>query len=331
MQPSRVLVTGGLGYLGSVLCPLLAGRGIETVVLDNEFITSDRPRLPGVTHIAGDVCAPRDWESALRGVDAVVHLAAIVGDPACEVGGDLARETNYLGTIRLTEACRRAGVRSLVFASTCSTYGAAGNEKVGVDSPVEPRSLYAETKVFAEHFLLSAAGSDPRVCILRFATLHGLSPRMRFDLAINTMTARAAADGKFVVYGGEQWRPFLHVRDAAAAILSVLDHHPAPALVYNCGSSAENYRIAQIAELIRAEVPAVSIELRDGERDPRNYRVDFDPIARDLGFRPGRRVVDTIREIATAVRAGRFLDHADAAYSNYLLMVERAPQNSVAR
>lgn len=331
MRPSRVLVTGGLGYLGSVLCPLLAGRGIETIVLDNESITTVRPELPGVTHVAGDVGAPADWESALRGVDAVVHLAAIVGDPACEVSGDLARETNYLGTVRLMEACRRAGVSTFVFASTCSTYGAAGDETVGVDSPVEPRSLYAQTKVFAEHFLLSATGAGPRATILRFATLHGLSPRMRFDLAVNTMTARAAADGKFVVFGGEQWRPFLHVRDAAAAILAVLDHSPAPALVYNCGSSAENYRIAEIAQLIRAEVPEVSIELREGEQDLRNYRVDFDPIAGDLGFRPELRVVDTIREIAAAVRAGRFLDHADAAYNNYLLMVERAPQNAVLR
>ncbi len=326
MYPSKVLVTGGLGYLGSVLCRALAARGTQVVVVDDESVTSDRQPLTGVTYVNGDVRTPDDWKEALRGVDAVAHLAAIVGDPACAIAADLAWETNYLGTVRLVEACRRAGVGALVFASTCSTYGAAGDEQVDVDSPVEPRSLYAETKVFAEHFLLTRAGTWPRPCILRFATLHGMSPRMRFDLAVNTMTARAAADGRLVVHGGEQWRPFLHVRDAAAAVAAVLSRRIPPALVYNCGSSAENYRIAEVAELIRAEVPGVAVDVHRDIQDPRNYRVNFDRIATGLGFTTEFRVADTIREVAAAIRAGRFADHGGAKYNNYLLMVERAPQ-----
>ncbi|MBM7776055.1 nucleoside-diphosphate-sugar epimerase [Actinokineospora baliensis] len=330
MRPPTVLVTGGQGYLGSVLAPLLAKHGADVTVVDDESITRERQERPGITYITGDIRDPGDWASRLTGIDAVVHLAAIVGDPACDLAGDLARDTNYLGTIRLAEASKRAGVGQFVFASTCSTYGAAGDAPVGVDSPVEPRSLYAETKVFAEHYLLSHAGDGPRPSILRFATLHGLSPRMRFDLAVNTMTARAAADGRFMVHGGDQWRPFLHVRAAAEAVRTVLGA-TAPSLVYNCGSNAENYRIAALGELISAEVPDAEVDVVEAARDPRNYRVDFDPIENDLGFRPRLRVLDSVRDIAAAVRSGRYADHADARYNNYLLMVERTARQPVAR
>ncbi|CAL9498087.1 ADP-L-glycero-D-manno-heptose-6-epimerase [Actinosynnema sp. ALI-1.44] len=318
----KYLITGGRGYLGSVLTRRLHRSGSAVVVVDNGLVGGPELDLPRVAYVEGDVRDVGAWESALDGVDAVVHLAAIVGDGACGVDTDTAWEVNYLGTIRVAEACRRAGVRSLVFASTCSNYGVTGDVEVDVWSPMAPQSTYAETKVMSEHYLLSLPRDVLSTRLLRFATIHGLSPRMRFDLAVNVMTADAVARGRVTVHGGAQWRPFLHVEDAAEAVRLVLrdERRAAPAL-YNCGSGEENHRLDAIAELIAAEVPGVRVEVHAEQTDPRNYRVNFDPIGEDLGFTPGLRVVDTVRAIRDALRGGEFADYDSPRYSNYLTAV----------
>ncbi|WP_189226759.1 NAD-dependent epimerase/dehydratase family protein, partial [Saccharothrix coeruleofusca] len=293
MTAERVLVTGGRGYLGSVLTRELVRRGRQVVVLDNGAVAGPASEVDGVSRVDADVRVPADWEHVLAGVDAVVHLAAIVGDPACGVDPDDAWDVNYVGTVRVAEACRRNGVHRLVFASTCSNYGAC-REEADVWSPLNPQSVYARSKILAEHHLLSACcdGFSPQV--LRLATLHGLSPRMRFDLAVNAMTADAVALGEVVVHGGDQWRPFLHVRDAARVVLRALDRRPGPgAHVYNCGSNDENYRMDQVGALIAREVPGAALRVERDVVDPRNYRVNFDRARRDLRFDTRNRVVDT--------------------------------------
>jgi nucleoside-diphosphate-sugar epimerase len=310
-----VLVTGGNGYLGSVLVQRARARGHRVVVVDN------RPASPDfapddVVSIVGDVRFPRDWSSALRQVDQVVHLAAIVGDAACDRDADLAWETNYLGTVRLAEQCRRHGVRDLVFASTCSNYGTSAGRLADVWSPVNPLSLYARTKTLAEHYLLSVRGATLSPSILRFATLYGVSPRMRFDLVVNQLTAAALHDGVITVHGGAQWRPFLHVRDAADAVLATLSTPTAP--VHNCGSTKENLQIARVAELVAAEVPEARVVISAARSDPRDYRVDFDGIRQQLGFVPRLTVSDGIRELADAIRNGHYPDYRAPRYHNHL-------------
>lgn len=318
---SKVVVTGGLGYIGSVLAGQLATAGHEVTVVDNELVRERPSNTAEIRYVQGDVREPAEWEHVLRGAAGVVHLAAIVGDPACALDHDLTWETNYLGTIRLAEACVRAGVRRFVFSSTCSNYGVSRDEIADVHSPLSPQSVYAETKVRAEHYLLSRQGDRLLPCILRFATVYGLSPRMRFDLAVNIMTAKAVLDRKITVYGGTQWRPFLHVRDAATAVAVALAAEPARAAeIYNCGSDAENYPLAEVGRIIQRVVGEVELDILDGATDPRDYRVGFARTERLLGYRTSLRVADGVRELRDALQAGEFRDFADKRYSDFLIL-----------
>ncbi len=326
MVKPTVLVTGGNGYLGSVLVEELSARGYRTIVFDNgltsqSFPSNLRPRT--VSYLWGDVCNARDLESALKDVDAVVHLAGIVGDPACTAAPDLAWEINYLGTINLAQMCRRVGVRRLVFASTCSNYGLQFHEHVDEMAPLKPQSLYAQTKIQSEHYLLSLRDAVFAPCILRFATLYGLSPRMRFDLAVNVMTVKAALEHEVIVYGGDQWRPFLHVCDAARAIIQVVEQTSSDlsAEIYNCGSEMENYHLKDIGQLIVQEVPGSKLTMVPEQFDKRSYRINFEHIQRDLNFRCNYRVIYGIREILEAVRTGLYHDFTLPQYSNHQMIL----------
>jgi nucleoside-diphosphate-sugar epimerase len=316
--PDGVLITGGHGYLGSVLVERALRRNYRVHLLDCREVAMPAHLADRVVHIAGDLRRPGDWASALRHVETVVHLGAVVGDAACDLDPDGAWETNYLGTVHVAEACRKYGVGRLVFASTCSSYGATGGLLADVGTPVDPQSLYARTKLFAEHHLLTVRHPGLEVRILRMATLYGLSPRMRFDLVVNVMTARAVHEGVIEVYGGDQWRPLLHVRDAADAILATLAADTAGP-VMNCGDTAENYRIADVARLVQAEVRDAGLVFLAGGGDPRNYRVNFEAIRRELGFRPEYSLRDGVREIADALRGGRYPDYRAAKYANHLV------------
>lgn len=301
-----LLVTGGNGYVGTVLVRRALSLGWRVFTLDN------RPGEPvttedgcSATQIVGDIRSPSQWDSVLRQTDRVVHLAAVVGDAACSSDPDTAWETNYVGTVRLADACHKYGVRDLTFASTCSNYGTAADNADSLAhtwSPVNPQSLYATSKIFAEHHLLSARDRGLRVRILRYATLYGWSPSMRFDLVVNQMTANALREGVVRVFGGTQWRPFLHVRDAAeAALLSF--SAASDRMVYNCGAVKENYRIMDVARMVREEVPDARLLRTPSGSDRRDYRVDFGDLAQQMGFRPQWTVAAGIREIAKELRA----------------------------
>jgi nucleoside-diphosphate-sugar epimerase len=332
MLKPAVLVTGGNGYLGSVLVEELGRRGYRTIVLDNHLISFGAPSNydEDVLYIKGDVRSPSDLELALKNIDVVVHLASIVGDPACNAVPDLAWDINYLGTIRLAKACREAGIRRFIFASTCSNYGLQTYEDVDEIAPLKPQSLYAQTKIQSEHYLLSVRDENFTPCILRFATLYGLSPRMRFDLSVNVMTIKAALENEVTVYGGAQWRPFLHVRDAALAIihsLAISTSVTAPE-IYNCGTEAENYRLKELGQMIVQEVPGAKLTVVTEEVDRRSYRINFDRIQRQLKFECKYRVIDGIREILAAVHSGLYFDFDQPPYSNYKIILrhlQKAP------
>ncbi len=333
MSKPSVLVSGGNGYLGSVLVEELSLRGYRTIVFDNCLTSVNFPSNlndNNVSYIQGDVRDPSDLLTALKGVDAVVHLASIVGDPACNVDPQLAWDINYLGTINLAKACHRAGVRRFVFASTCSNYGFYVLEDVDEMAPLNPQSIYAQSKIQAEHYLLSVRDAMFSPCILRFATLYGLSPRMRFDLAVNIMTIKALLENEVTVYGGDQWRPFLHVRDAALAIIHALEptSSSASAEIYNCGSEMENYRLKDLGQFIVQEVPSAKLTIVPEQVDKRSYRINFGHIEHDLNFRCQYQVIDGIREILAAVRAGMYHDFTLPKYSNYLTILSRSQQRT---
>lgn len=321
----RVLVTGGAGYLGSVLLPRLIAENHDLRVVDSLMYTGDS-LLPLWAHprfefLRGDLRDPVTVRAAVEGVDAVVHLAAIVGDPACSRVPDEARRVNLEASLSLLEEASKAGARRFVFASTCSNYGRMADPDGYVDETAElrPVSLYAETKVGVERAILEQhAGDGILATSLRFATLFGVSPRMRFDLTVNEFTMELLTKRALVVFGEQFWRPYVHIKDAAAAIMRVLD---APAKlvdreVYNVGSTAMNYQKQQLVQMIVPLVPDAAIEYVHREEDPRDYRVSFAKIENRLGFKAEQTVESGIREVAALVEAGIITDYSEARYRN---------------
>lgn len=325
MKALKVLVTGGAGYIGSVLVPQLLSRGCEVRVVD-VLRFGGEALLPVLGHpkmefVRGDVRDAEVLREALRGVDAAVHLAAIVGDPACAKEPELARSVNLEASRALYEMAGEAGVRRFVFASTCSNYGKMADPGHYVDEEAElrPVSLYAETKVAFERFLLGQPRHRPckPVC-LRFATVYGAAPRLRFDLTVNEFSRELTLDRELVVFGEQFWRPYCHVQDLARSIVLALES-PEPEVafeVFNVGDTAENYTKRMIVETIRSEIPSGKVRYVHKEEDPRDYRVDFSKIRGRLGFQITRRVPDGVREIHRLVADGFLLDPYDARFSN---------------
>jgi len=323
----RVLVTGGAGYIGSIVSRILLERGDSVRVFDSllhggDALLSLYP-FEGFEFVRGDIRDPEAVDQALDGVDAVVHLAAIVGDPACSRDPDLAREVNLDASVRLFGLCAKRGVERTVFASTCSNYGRMpdANGYVTEETELRPLSVYAETKVAVERRLLEAGnGATPAATVLRFATIFGLYPRPRFDLTVNEFSAELLTRGRLAVFGEQFWRPYVHVADAARAVALVLS---APAetvsgAVFNIGATAENYRKGDIVRLVREELGGedVEIEYVTQQDDPRDYRVSFEKFERAFGFQPTRTVRDGVREILSAVRSGAIADPHDPRYRN---------------
>jgi len=318
--PETILVVGGAGYIGSLLVRKLLERGYRVRVLDS-LVYGSSPIEEVVLHprfkfLHGDCRNIRDVVRAMAGVRAVVHLAAIVGDPACDRDQKTAREINYAATRMMIEIAKGEGVRRFVFASSCSVYGAS-DELMTEASTVSPVSLYAETKVDSEKELLAATGEGFHPTVLRFSTIFGLSPRPRFDLVVNLLTAKAVKEGLVTIFNGEQWRPFLHVADAAESIVRVLE---APADVvagqtYNVGDDTLNCTLTGVAEKIREEFPNVRVE-HVNNSDRRNYRVSFQKISQELGFSCSRTLEDGMRELKVAFENGLILDYHLPLYSN---------------
>jgi nucleoside-diphosphate-sugar epimerase len=332
----QVLVLGGAGYLGSVVVTRLLDRGFKVRVLDSflfgEGALEDVRTHAGCELVRGDVRDIGAVVKAMQGCDAVVHLAAIVGDPACDDNKQLAMEVNRAATRMLADVARGCGVRRFVFASSCGVYGAS-EFCLDETSVVNPLSVYAQTKVDSENILLAAGaairegdgpgvtGGDFAPTILRLGTLFGLSPRMRFDLVVNLFVARAASSGKITVLNGEQWRPFLHVQDAARAVAACLEAETSAVSgeIFNVGSASLNLQIEQLGEAIARVVPGTEI-VRVENGDRRNYRVSFEKIERVLNFRCERTLESGIEEIYAAIQSGLIADFTTEQFNNQIAM-----------
>lgn len=307
----KILITGGAGYLGSTLVPLLLAEGHQVRVIDRLDHGGD-PLLgvwanPNFEFHNCDIRDSKGVSAAVGGVDAVVHLAAVVGDPACARQPELARAINLEASLALIEESRCAGVQRFVFASTCSNYGRMADPDCYVteDSELRPVSLYAETKVAVEKALLATCdGKSWSPTPLRFATVFGTSPRMRFDLTVNEFTMEMLLKKRLVVFGEQFWRPYVHVRDAARAINLVLESSPdkVAGRVFNVGATNQNFQKQQLVELIRPFAPDATVEFVHKNEDPRDYRVSFDRIHRELDFRITRTVPEGVGEVADLIR-----------------------------
>lgn len=321
---AKTLVTGGAGYIGMVVADELLAAGRDVVVLDvllhDQHRRADDLRAWGAEVIEGDL---RDRETRLRAladVEAVVHLAAIVGDPACARETELAREVNVDAAKALADDAARHGVERFVMASTCSNYGRMADPGVPIDETgaLAPVSLYAEQKVAVERHLLAPDAAPFALSCLRFATVYGVAPRMRFDLTVNEFTRDLWADRDLEVFGEQFWRPYVHVRDAARGVRTVLEA-PVPRVagqVFNVGDSGENYRKLDLVEEIRREIDRGEVTFVRRDEDPRDYKVSFDKIRSTLGYEVTMTVPQGIVELVEALDSGRFPDPFDVRYRN---------------
>ncbi len=319
---STVLVTGGAGYVGSHLCRLLLKEGYRVIVLDallfGDTGIKDLYRNKNFSLIKGDIGDIGTLAKAVQQADHVVHLAGIVGDPASSLNPLQTMEENHFATKMLVDLCKHYQISRFVFASSCSVYGASPaflDEK----SALKPVSLYAQSKIYSEREILRARDSHFHPIILRFGTVYGLSPRMRFDLVVNIMTAHAYFSKKITVDGGSQWRPLLHVEDAARACLTALTAplQKVSGEIFNVGHSAENYRISEIAETIKEHIPQTVILKSDSVKDRRDYKVSFSKISKHTKFKTKHTLSKKIPELIGQFKKGKLKNWKHKKYSNY--------------
>jgi nucleoside-diphosphate-sugar epimerase len=322
----RVLVIGGAGYVGSVLVARLLDAGahvnvLDQLVYDNGFSLQHLLDDPRLTLMRGDLRDTRAVAKAAVGCDSVALLAALVGDPICKKYPELARQVNAEGAARIVDSLDSLGVERFVFTSTCSNYGIHESTSLAdEESDLNPQSLYAETKIDMErHILTGARSADCVRTVLRIATAYGLSPRMRFDLTVSQFARELATTADLLVYDAETWRPYCHVRDIAKAVMTVLTARPDAVRgeVFNVGDEAQQFTKRMIVEEAQKHLSGTSVEFREGDTDPRNYRVAFGKIAERLGFRVDHTVQDYVPALISAVQAGVFCAADEKHYGNY--------------
>lgn len=307
-EQGTVAIAGGAGYIGIVLCRQLLAAGYGVRILDRCFFGEElleQCRRMGEHRFSLRVVDSRDvTPDDFAGCTAAIDLSGLSNDPSCELDEQLTQSINVDGSRNLLRAAKSAGVKRYVYQSSCSVYGSNTGRPLTEGSPLAPVSAYARSKKVMEEHCRDMAGGGFDVAITRMATVFGLSPRMRFDLIINVMTLMADRDGRvFVLGGGAQWRPLIHVRDAARALQLLLEA-PGEAFadqVYNVGDSRHNYRVSRIARLVAQTVGDTDIITVPEDADKRSYRVEFGRIHETLGFEAKLGPKDGVREILTAL------------------------------
>jgi nucleoside-diphosphate-sugar epimerase len=332
----RVLVVGGAGYIGSALIQKLTQKGYSVRILDLLLYGEDPIKEfmvhPEVEIVRGDFRQIDTVVEVMHDVDAVVHLGAIVGDPACALDEQITIDINLMATRMIAEVAKGCGVARFVFASTCSVYGAS-DLFLDERSALNPVSLYARSKIASEQVLMSMATDQFAPTILRFGTIYGLSGRPRFDLVINTLTAKAVTEDQITVMNGDQWRPFVHVQDAALAILKVLEAplDVAGATTFNVGSDEQNYTIRDVGSIIQRLVPRAQVIESFSNAERRNYKVDFRRIRAAIDFRPEWTIERGVQQVITALHTGSVGDYKDARYSNVKFLSEEGALQLIRR
>jgi len=303
----RILITGHKGYIGTVMAPLLADAGHEIVGLDSDLFEQctfgEKPReFPSIRKDLRDV-----ERGDLEGFEAVIHLAGLSNDPLGNLNPDLTYDINYHASVRLALLSKEAGVKRFLFSSSCSTYGAAGDKILDETAEFNPVTPYGRSKVLVEQDVAKLAGPNFSPTFLRNATAYGVSPRLRFDLVLNNLTAWALTTGRvYIKSDGTPWRPIVHIEDISRAFLAALEA-PIEAIhnqAFNVGRTEENYQIRDLAEIVKETVPGCTIEFAaDAGPDKRCYRADFSRIRKALPrFRPQWDARRGARELYDAYR-----------------------------
>lgn len=308
----RVLVTGGAGYVGSILVPKLLAAGHEVSVLDlylyGEGVFGDYDGHENLREVKGDLRNPEDVRKALEGCDAVIHLACISNDPSFELDPVLGKSINLDSFRPLVQASKAAGVKRFIYASSSSVYGIKEEEEVTEDLPLEPLTDYSKFKAMCEDILHEEREPGFTTLIIRPATVCGYSPRLRLDLTVNILSAHAYHNGKITVFGGSQKRPNIHIEDMTDLYLACLQHEDAEidGKVFNAGY--ENHSVAQIAEIVRDSVGDNVEIVATPSDDLRSYHVCSEKIRRELGFEPVHTIADAVTGLVTAFDSGRVPD-----------------------
>lgn len=318
---SKVLVTGGAGYIGNRVVENFLKNNVEVVVLDNGLFGYDSLSEylfdKKFTLIKGDIRKREDIIISLKEVDTVVHLAGLVGNPACTVDRDIAYDTNIQGTRNLLDCCKKHGIKHFIFGSSCSVYG-YGTKTFTEASTLNPVDYYAETKLSSEKDLTNYK-NDFQISILRFSTVFGLSRRMRFDLAVNIMTANSLLNNQIDVYGGNQERPFVHCKDIAEAVSFLVNQGVAQSNfeIYNIGNTDHNYTLLDVAKTIsNFSNRSSSILEHIDDVDKRSYNVSFNKLE-NLGFSAKRDLSFGIEEMIQVIESGIVSNPYSELYSNY--------------
>ena len=314
-----ILITGGAGYVGSILVSKLLNEGYKVRVID--FLMFGGESLLGFFGgknfelINGDMRNRQLVDKALEGVDMVIHLAALVGEEACAFNSKTTWEINFETTKILTFLCKKHKIKRFIFASTCSNYGLVKGDKIVNEKfPLNSTTLYTESKIASEFFLLSETNSNFHPCILRFAMMFGLSPKMRFNLIVNDFTRDAVLKKKVTIYSPRAWRAFTHVDDAANAYLICLKASikKISGEIFNVGTA--NFQKAQLVDLIKKHLPQTKIKIIKGKKDPRSYQISTAKIKKTLGFRPKNSVEEGFLEIKNALEKKVFINPYDFKY-----------------
>jgi nucleoside-diphosphate-sugar epimerase len=322
-QKKRVLVTGGAGYIGSQTVRKLLQKGYKVRILDN-FIFGDASvkelySNPDFEVHKGDIRHIEDLVASLKECFGVIHLAGIVGDSACEIDPDATHAINYEATKLIVEVAQYRKVSRFVFASTCSVYGAAEEYQLNEGSVLNPVSLYAESNLRSEAIILRGFERTETVpVIVRFATVYGKSYRMRFDLVVNILSAKAVKDGRIKIYGGNQWRPNVHVEDAADALIRCFEEKDVRVAheIFNIGSNEQNYRIIELGELVCKILPGTEMDVLAESPDARSYYVSFDKAVHVLGNKVNHTVEDGVLEIKELFDSDLIPDYLNDRYYN---------------
>ena len=321
---STVLVTGGAGYIGSWVTRRLLETDFRVVVFDS-LMYGGKSLLgvlghPHLGFVKGDVRDLAALDAAMQGIDHVVHLAAIVGEAACNKSPEVAKAVNFVGTQNVARAARQNGVRRFIFFSTCSSYGVQDTTQMADEqTQLNPVSLYAETKIDAEKFLLDTANGGMICTIFRPSTVHGPSARMRFDLIVNHFVRDAFTTHRLLIYGPNMWRPLMWVGDAGKAVEMALraDEPLVRSEVFNLGATEANYRKREIGEIIKTQfIPDLELDYGGTDQDLRSYRVDFSKIRDRLGFTLSKTLEKAIGDILQMLETGIIGDVHSSEYRN---------------
>ena len=319
----KVLITGGMGYLGSIIIGKLLEKGMTVKVVDSLIYgNSVDPNQARIEMVEGDIRDSQLLQEAIRDVDCIIHLAGIIGDAAANLDKEATIRVNYLATRRLAALCGRKGLR-FIFSSTCSVYGARPDELIKEDSPIAPLSLYAMSKLLAEESIMKRCDD---YAIFRLGTLFGFSPRMRFDLVINRFIAQAIQDGEITVYGGLQRRPFVHVQDVSNVFVKALDYDIKG--TYILGGT--NYKIQDAAEVIKQKT-GCKVTTFDGLKDPRDYAVDSSCAEKVLGFKNVKKVEFAVDEIKNAYAKRIIKDYREPLFNNEEWLKQHGDKNAYHR